>query len=101
MRVVVVNRLAGIHRGGGEVYDLSLVEALRSAGVDATMITGQPLLSAPPVPVTECPTHYVRSPYLRATAFRMGRAGWRLFDMDLRRFEKGAEGALAAMSPAP
>jgi glycosyltransferase involved in cell wall biosynthesis len=101
MRVVLVNRLAGIHRGGGEIYDLSLVEALRSAGVEASMITGRPLLAPPPMPVTECPAIYVRSPYLRATAFRMGRAGWRLFDADLRRFERGAESALVSMSPPP
>jgi glycosyltransferase involved in cell wall biosynthesis len=95
MRVALVNRLAGIHRGGGEIYDLCLAAALRRSGTEMEILTGRPLLAAPPSPVEEVPVRYVRSPYLRSLAHRLGRAGWRLFDLDLARFERGAFQALA------
>ena len=101
MRVTLVNRLAGIHRGGGEIYDLCLAAALGESGTQIEIITGRPLISPPPAPVREAPARYVRSPYLRGLAHRMGRAGWRVFDLDLRRFERGALAALAAARPRP
>jgi len=99
MRVALVNRLAGIHRGGGEVYDLSLAAALRRLGVDVEIVTGRPSLRKPPAPVVEVSSLYARSPYLRAAAHRLGRAGWRLFDLDLRLFERAAYGRIAAARP--
>lgn len=101
MRAVIVNRLAGIHRGGGEIYDLSLATALRARGTDVTIVTGSPLFSSPPCPVAGIPAHYVRSPYLRALAHRLGRAGWRVFDLDLRWFERGAFDRIVDLRPAP
>jgi glycosyltransferase involved in cell wall biosynthesis len=101
MRVTLVSRLAGIHRGGGEVYDLSLAAALRSTGADVDVVTGRPLLGPAPSPVAEAPARYVRSPYLRGAAHRLGRAGWRLFDLDLRAFERGAFGLVASSRPRP
>jgi glycosyltransferase involved in cell wall biosynthesis len=101
MRAVIVNRLAGIHRGGGEIYDLCLAAALQARGSDVSIITGSPLLSPPPCPVTGVPAHYVRSPYLRGLAHRLGRAGWRVFDYDLHRFERGAFDRIAGLRPAP
>jgi len=101
MRVALVNRLAGIHRGGGEVYDLCLAAALRAAGVEVEIVTGRPFLSPPPAPVEEGPARYARTPYLRGWAHRFGRAGWRLLDFDLRLFERSALDQLRAMNPAP
>jgi len=101
MHVALVNRLAGIHRGGGEVYDISLAAALGRAGERTEMITGRPLLAA----VRRLPqgqeATYVRSPYLRSLAHRLGRAGWRLFDQDLRWFENGAAKVLSSRKPRP
>lgn len=101
MRVALVNRLAGIHRGGGEIYDLCLARALREAGVGIELLAGRPLLSPPPFPVDEVPARYARTPYLRAVAHSLGRAGWRLLDLDLRLFERAALSLIAASQPRP
>jgi len=101
MRVALVNRLAGIHRGGGEIYDLRLASALQEAGVEIEILTGRPLFSRAPSPVSEVPTRYARSPYLRGAAHRMGRAGWRLLDLDLRLFEREALSLIAGSTPRP
>jgi glycosyltransferase involved in cell wall biosynthesis len=101
MRVALVNRLAGIHRGGGEIYDLCLARALREAGIEIEMITARPLLSAAPRPVDSVPAVYARTPYLRAAAHSLGRAGWRLLDLDLRLFERAVFDLLAASRPRP
>ncbi len=101
MRVALVNRLAGIHLGGGEIYDLSLAQALRRAGTEVHLITGRAwmgqALSAP----AGLPVRHVRTPYLRGLAHRLGRAGWRLFDQDLRLFERAALRELGGMTPRP
>ncbi|MBI3447974.1 MAG: glycosyltransferase family 4 protein [Acidobacteria bacterium] len=101
MRVTLVNRLAAIHRGGGEIYDLSLARALRSAGAELEIITGTPALSPTPAPIEGIPTRYARTPYLRSTAHRLGNAGWRLLDLDLRWFERAAFRLIRAGLPRP
>jgi glycosyltransferase involved in cell wall biosynthesis len=101
MRVTLVNRLAGIQQGGGEVYDLSLAAALRRAGTAVEFISGRPLLrSSLPFP-EGLPVRLVRTPYLRGLAHRMGGPGWRLLDLDLRLFEAGAERILSREDPPP
>jgi glycosyltransferase involved in cell wall biosynthesis len=101
MRVTLVNRLAGIQRGGGEVYDLSLAAALLRQGTGVELITGRTLLGRPlPLP-PEIPVRQVRSPYLRGVAHRAGRPGWRLLDLDLALFERGVRRLLAAARPRP
>ncbi len=83
------------------MYDLSLAAALRQAGTDVVVVTGRPLFSPPSAPVHEAPARYVRSPYLRGLSHRMGRVRWRVFDLDLRWFERGAFRALAREAPKP
>jgi glycosyltransferase involved in cell wall biosynthesis len=101
MRVALVNRLAGIHRGGGEIYDLCLARALQDSGIEIELITARPLLTAAPRPVDSVTAVYARTPYLRAAAHGLGRAGWRLLDLDLRLFEGAAFDLLAASRPRP
>lgn len=101
MRVTFVNRLAGIHMGGGEVYDLCLAAALARAGDEVDLITGKPLIATGKPVGAGLEVTYVRTPYLRSVAHRMGRAGWRLFDRDLRWFEKGAARLLSERRKRP
>ncbi|HXI01804.1 MAG TPA: hypothetical protein VNI57_01380, partial [Candidatus Saccharimonadales bacterium] len=101
MRVTLVNRLAGIQRGGGEIYDLSLAAALQRAGATVDLITGRPLLRQPIALPPDLPSRIVRTPYLRGLAHRLGAPGWRLLDLDLLLFERGAERILRAADPAP
>lgn len=101
MRVTLVNRLAGIHAGGGEIYDLSLARALRGRGVEARLVTGRCLSRAPLPPPAGLPVRYVRTPYLGGAAHRLGRPGWRIQDLDLALFERGAERILAESRPCP
>ncbi len=101
MRVTLVNRLAGIQRGGGEIYDISLASALQRGGARVEIVTGRPLLRDPLPPPGAVPTRYVRTPYLRAWSQRMGRAGLRLFDLDLGLFGRAAERLVARSRPAP
>ena len=101
MRVALVNRLAGIHRGGGEIYDLCLARALGEAGIEVEVITARPLLSPSRNPIEAIPARYARTPYLRSAAHTLGRTGWRLLDLDLRLFERAAFALLASSASRP
>mgnify|MGYP002623400118 CR=1 FL=1 len=64
LRVLFVNRMAGLQRGGGETFDLGMAEALAARGAYVEFLTGAPLFSAPPRPVDRFPAHYLHSPFL-------------------------------------
>jgi len=65
MKIVFVNRVIGMFRGGGEIYDLSIARELSKTGHDVEFITGKPLIGECRYPVTEFKAHYCRSPYMR------------------------------------
>lgn len=51
MNVAFVNRMAGLLRGGGEMWDIQMARQLQELGVDVTFYVGKPLrseLSNPP-----------------------------------------------------
>jgi glycosyltransferase involved in cell wall biosynthesis len=101
MRVTLVNRLAGIQTGGGEVYDIALARALLGRGLQVELITGRRLMREPAPPPEGLTVRHVRTPYLRGLAHRMGGPGWRLLDLDLALFERAAFDLLTESAPPP
>jgi len=64
MRVIIVNRMLAIARGGGENVDLNFARALSSAGVSIGLLVGRRWRGID-WPIDQFPTTYVRTPYLR------------------------------------
>jgi len=69
MDIAFINRMAGITRGGGEIWDLRMAEGLEELGADVTFYVGKPLRSEPPEPIEEFETIEVPTPHLRDYAY--------------------------------
>jgi glycosyltransferase involved in cell wall biosynthesis len=69
MDVAFVNRMLGITRGGGEIWDLRIAEALADQSIDVTFYVGEPLTSELPEPLTDFETVEVPTPHLRDIAY--------------------------------
>ena len=77
MKVCIINRLMGIHRGGGEYFDLNVAQALVNLGHEVHIVTGQKL-SGITKPVLGFDATYVKTPYLADYHYWGNRkdAGW-------------------------
>ena len=51
LRVLFVNRMAGLERGGGETFDLEISRHLARAGVRISYLSGAPLWGPAPMPI--------------------------------------------------
>lgn len=65
MNIAFVNRMLGIHRGGGEIWDLQIADYLEDLGADITFYVGKPIQSQLPEPpdqfsYVEVPTLHLR-----------------------------------------
>lgn len=97
MRITFVNRLAGILWGGGETIELEIAKSLTHLGHDVQFIVGR-RWSKLDLPMTEFPTTYVRTPYLRWLMYRTQASQSRLLRglggharrLDLAMFERMA-----------
>jgi len=69
MDLAFVNRMAGIARGGGEIWDLKMAEGLEERGADITFYVGKPLRSELPEPIDEFETVEIPTPHLRDHAY--------------------------------
>jgi glycosyltransferase involved in cell wall biosynthesis len=87
LRVLFVNRMAGLQRGGGETFDLGMAAALAARGAHVEFLTGAPLFSGPPQPVEGFPAHYLHSPFLPWLPWDRMRGGWRIREAAFRCFE--------------
>lgn len=64
-----VNRMMGILRGGGELFDLNMARALSRLGVQVQFVVGRRPVRIDQ-PLDEFETHYVVTPYLRSVSYR-------------------------------
>jgi glycosyltransferase involved in cell wall biosynthesis len=61
--------MAGISRGGGEIWDLKIAEELQKIGVDVTFYVGKPLRSELLEPIEQFEYVEIPTPYLRDFAY--------------------------------
>jgi glycosyltransferase involved in cell wall biosynthesis len=88
MRILFVNRMAGLERGGGETFDLEIARHLLPLGCEVTVLTGRPLIARSPTPVrAPLSAVYVRSPYLPWFPWDKVKGGWRVRVWEFQQFE--------------
>jgi glycosyltransferase involved in cell wall biosynthesis len=61
--------MAGIIRGGGEIWDLKIAEGLEERGANVTFYLGKPLRSELPEPIEDFETVKIPTPHLRDWAY--------------------------------
>ena len=88
IRVLFVNRMACLERGGGETFDLEISRHLARAGAQVTCLCGAPLLRPPPLPVAGART--LRTPWLRRFPWDKVKGGWRVRQLEFELFERRA-----------
>jgi len=83
MNVAFVNRMLGITRGGGEIWDLRMAEELRDLGVEVTFYVGKPMRSELEEPIDGFETVEVSTPHLNEIAYAAPIGiGGALYDLD-------------------
>jgi glycosyltransferase involved in cell wall biosynthesis len=65
MKILFINRVIGLWRGGGETFDLNIAGELQKLGCEVEFITGKSLMNKIKHPVQKIRTHYIYSPYIR------------------------------------
>jgi len=94
MRVLFVNRMASMVRGGGETFDVEIARHLDTLGCRITFLTGLPLFSGPRLPYSDFGFQVsgfsVRTPYFGWFPWDRVRGGWRLRLADFYLFERAA-----------
>jgi glycosyltransferase involved in cell wall biosynthesis len=90
LRVLLVNRMASLVRGGGETFDLEMAGRLEGLGVRTSLLTGLPLFGGATSPIDHPRVHHVRSPYTGWFPWDRVWQGWRLRVWDFRCFERRA-----------
>lgn len=90
MRVLFINRMASIERGGGETFDLEVSRHLEKLGCEVSYLSGLPLFSEAKTPIDHPHSHTVRSPYFGWFPWDVVRGGWRLRVADFQVFENRA-----------
>lgn len=90
LRVLFINRMASMVRGGGETWDLEMARYLEKRGVETSFLTGLPLFSGATSPLDRPRSHTIRSPYTGWFPWDRVKQGWRLRIWDFERFERKA-----------
>lgn len=85
VRVLFVNRMACLERGGGETFDLEISRHLAQAGAQVGFLCGAPLLRPAPLPVAGART--LRTPWLRRFPWDKVKGGWRVRQLEFEIFE--------------
>ena len=85
LRVLFVNRMACLERGGGETFDLEISRCLSTMGVQITYLSGAPLFSAPPLPLPDATC--LHTPWLRRFPWDKVRGGWRVRQAEFDYFQ--------------
>lgn len=96
LRVLFVNRMASMVRGGGETFDLEMSRHLEQLGCEISFLSGIPLLSGAQTPIASPRSHTLRTPYLGWFPWDKVKGGWRLRLADFYVFEKMAARWVAA-----
>ncbi len=85
VRVLFVNRMACLERGGGETFDLEISRHLAQTGAQVSYLCGAPLLRPAPLPVAGART--LRTPWLRRFPWDKVKGGWRVRQLEFEIFE--------------
>lgn len=85
LRVLFVNRMACLERGGGETFDLEISRCLAGKGVRVSYLSGAPLLGAPPSPLEGAAV--LHTPWLKRFPWDKVKGGWRLRQAEFEWFE--------------
>lgn len=84
-RVLFVNRMACLERGGGETFDLEISRNLSKAGVKVTFLSGAPFFGPPPMPLEGAKV--LHTPWLRWFPWDQVKGGWRIRQAEFEWFE--------------
>lgn len=90
MRVLFINRMLQIERGGGETFDLEISRHLEQQGVEVSYLCGLPLTGGPRVPLVHPRVHVVRTPTFTWFPWDKVKGGWRLRVAEFAMFERAA-----------
>lgn len=85
LRVLFVNRMASLERGGGETFDLEISRHLGLAGARISFLSGAPLLRPPAMPVSG--GQVLHTPWLRRFPWDKVKGGWRIRQLEFEWFE--------------
>ncbi len=90
MRVLFVNRMLSIERGGGETFDLEISRHLEKLGCEISHLSGIPVFSGARIQPQHPRSHMIRSPYFGWFPWDKIKGGWRLRMLDFALFEREA-----------
>lgn len=94
MRILFVNRMVSMERGGGETFDLEMARHLAKRGCGISFLSGIPLFGRPAIPMAKSQSPIssftLRSPYFGWFPWDKVKGGWRLRVADFRMFERRA-----------
>ncbi len=90
LRVLFVNRMASLERGGGETFDLEISRHLERLGCAVTYLTGLPLFTGARTPLNHPRAFTVRTPYFGWVPWDVMKGGWRLRVLDVDLFSRAA-----------
>jgi glycosyltransferase involved in cell wall biosynthesis len=96
MRILFVNRMLSMERGGGETFDLEIAKHLQQLGCEISFLSGIPIFSgsriANPFSGFRSPasSFTLRSPYFGWFPWDRVKGGWRLRVADFWMFERRA-----------
>jgi len=90
VRVLFVNRMLGMARGGGETFDLEIGARLERLGCRVGYLAGRPLVRRAPVALGDRRVEWLRTPDLTWVPWDRLRGGWRLRMLDFQLFERRA-----------
>ena len=85
LRVLFVNRMACLERGGGETFDLEISRHLAKMGAKVSFLSGAPLWGLPPMPLAGA--QVLRTPWLKRFPWDKVRGGWRVRQLEFEIFE--------------
>ena len=90
MRVLFINRMASMVRGGGETFDLEISKHLEKLGCEVTFLSGIPLFSGAKTSLMRRKSTTIRTPYFGWFPWDSVKGGWRVRLADFWMFEKKA-----------
>ena len=85
LRVLFVNRMACLERGGGETFDLEISRHLAKAGTKVTFLSGAPFFGPPEMPLEGAKV--LHTPWLRRFPWDKVKGGWRIRQAEFEWFE--------------
>ena len=85
VRVLFVNRMACLERGGGETFDLEVSRHLAKVGAKVAFLSGAPFFGPPPMPIEGA--RVLHTPWLRRFPWDKVKGGWRVRQIEFEWFE--------------